>query len=127
MNDSIKQLSNSEIQLMNVIWSKNADQSSKEIIEATNQNNSWSKSTTLTIISRLKQKGYLTSYKKNRTSFYNATIAKENYMKFQSEKLIGQMNSSSIKNLFISLFNTNSISKNDIQELLELLKGKESL
>ena len=67
---SISKLPNSELQVMQYIWSQNKKLSSKEIIIEMSEENGWKQTTTLTVLSRLIKKEFLSVEKIGRYSYY---------------------------------------------------------
>ena len=121
----ISKLPHSELQVMQFIWSQNKKISSKDVILEMEEKNSWKQTTTLTLISRLIKRDFLSVEKIGRYSYYEPKIAEKDYIQFETNNFIDSFYQGSLKNM-LSLLNDNHKMKKDeledIQEWLENLK-----
>ena len=79
---SISKLPNSELKVMQYIWSENKKLSSKQIIKEMEEKNNWKQTTTLTILSRLIKKEFLKVEKIRRYSYYEPLIEEDTYVDY---------------------------------------------
>lgn len=121
----ISKLPHSELQVMQFIWSQNKKISSKDVILEMEEKNSWKQTTTLTLISRLIKRDFLSVEKIGRYSYYEPKIAEKDYIQFETNNFMDTFYQGSLKNM-LSLLNDNHKMKKDeledIQEWLENLK-----
>ena len=121
----ISKLPYSELQVMQFIWSQNKKTPSKDVILEMEEKNSWKQTTTLTLISRLIKRDFLSVEKIGRYSYYEPKIAEKDYIQFKTNNFMDTFYQGSLKNM-LSLLNDNHKMKKDeledIQEWLENLK-----
>ncbi|WP_165478865.1 BlaI/MecI/CopY family transcriptional regulator, partial [Clostridioides difficile] len=77
----INKLPHSELKLMKYIWGVDDVLASRDIIEAMKLKYDWKKSTTLTFLKTLVDKGFLTTYKVDRCTHYTIAIKEKDYLK----------------------------------------------
>ena len=114
-------ISDAEMELMSIIWKNKKPLTSKEII-ANLKDYQWKTTTVLTLLSRLVEKGYLSTQKNGRTYLYNYTITKNEYKKQCAKRFLDKFYKGSIKNFFVTLYEDDEISKEDLEELKALLE-----
>ena len=121
----ISKLPYSELQVMQFIWWQNKKTPSKDVILEMEEKNSWKQTTTLTLISRLIKRDFLSVEKIGRYSYYEPKIAEKDYIQFETNNFMDTFYQGSLKNM-LSLLNDNHKMKKDeledIQEWLENLK-----
>lgn len=120
---SISKLPNSELQVMQYIWSQNEILSSKEIITKMSKENGWKQTTTLTILSRLIKKEFLSVHKIGRYSYYEPIIKQDVYVDYETSNFMDTFYQGSIKNLLSSLSDKCKIHKNDLEDIQDWLKN----
>jgi BlaI family transcriptional regulator, penicillinase repressor len=120
----VEHLMNAEAEIMKYLWDQNGKPStSTEIRAALETKQGWSKSTVLTLIRRLVDKKII-ACKKRDVFYYTPLVTEEEYQEFQTKNFVGKIYNGSVKNLIASLCHADSLSKEDIQELRELLDRK---
>ena len=118
---SISKLPNSELQVMQYIWSQNKKLSSKEIITEMSEENGWKQTTTLTVLSRLIKKGFLSVEKIGRYSYYEPLIKQDAYVDYETANFMDTFYQGSIKNLLSSLNDKCKIEKNELEDIQDWL------
>ena len=117
-------ISDSELEVMKVIWNKNRPVTSLDIVEAF-ENKGWKKTTIGTFLTRLVEKGALSAEKQGKLYYYTPLISQKNYRMSQTKNLISNLYGGSIKDFAVSLFEEQSISEEDIKELKSIFVDKE--
>ena len=117
----ISELPSSELQVMQYIWSQNVKVSSKEIVEYMFEINNWKQTTTLTILSRLRKKEFLSVEKIGKYSYYKPLIEEKIYTNYETEKFIDKFYQGSLKKLLESLKNNNKINDSELEDIKQLL------
>lgn len=120
----MQKISESEMEIMNIIWKCGRGLSSKEIMEAIPEKQ-WKITTVLTLISRLADKGFLKSEKNGRGNIYYSTVSEKEYRKMCSKSFLNEFYEGSLKNFFAALYDDNEISDNDLEELKAILERGE--
>lgn len=97
----IKELPKSELRVMQVIWKYNKNEVPSTVItKKLEESKAWKRTTTLTLLSRLVDKGFLEVDKSRRCSYYTVKITKEEYLKFAIELFIRDVLEGNDKELY---------------------------
>ncbi|WP_238860595.1 BlaI/MecI/CopY family transcriptional regulator [Clostridium sp. YIM B02569] len=115
-------ISDAEMEIMKIIWNKNDQITTAEILDALPKENSWKVTTIMTLISRLTEKGILSVTKVGKLNNYFPKITEEEYKAIQTDNFLEDMHKGSVKSFMATLFNNKKISNKDIAELKEWLK-----
>ncbi|NSB16614.1 BlaI/MecI/CopY family transcriptional regulator [Clostridium beijerinckii] len=115
-------ISDAEMEIMKIIWKKNDQITTAEILDELPKENSWKVTTIMTLISRLTEKGILSVTKVGKLNNYFPKITEEEYKAIQTDNFLEDMHKGSVKNFMATLFNSKKISNKDIAELKEWLK-----
>lgn len=99
----IKKIPHSELKVMKFIWGVNADVSSKDVINAMEQKNNWKQTTTLTLLSRLVKKQFLSAKKLDRFTHYTIIVEEEDYLKLETLDFLNNVHNNSILSLVASI------------------------
>lgn len=106
-----------ELEIMKVIWANGGfETSTGEIVKAV-EAKGWKRTTVSTFLSRLVEKGALSSEKKGNNYYYTALISKKDYSAQKAKSLISSLFDGSAKQLCASLFEDGNLTKSDIEEL----------
>lgn len=122
---SILKLPHSELEVMQFIWSKNQKPSSKEVILEMSEKNNWKQTTTLTLLSRLIKKGFLSVEKIGRYSYYEPKVIEKDYIEFETENLLNRFYQGSLKNMLVLLNENHKIKKNELEDIQNWLENLE--
>ena len=126
MNKSVPQISESEIEVMKVLWEKDAS-TAKEIIAEIEKTNDWKPKTIQTLISRLVAKGAVSTEKKDAKSYiYSAIVKKEAYQSYANKSFIKKLYDGSLNLMLASFIKDVHLSKEDIKELKNILEEKQN-
>lgn len=118
-------ISNSEWDVMEILWEKNP-LSSKEIIEKARQKRDWKPTTIKTLISRLVDKNILSYEKIGKSYYYYPLLKKEECISVTSNKFINKFYKGELKAMLASFIEEYELSNEDINELKEILDKKKS-
>ena len=121
---SISKIPQSELSIMKVIWESEKALSSKEIINIMKEKTGWKRTTTLTLLSKLVQKEFLSSEKIKLYTYYTPIISKKEYLELETEYFFTNIHDGSLKSLITALHDNNEISESDINDLEEWIKQK---
>ena len=100
----------SELEIMKVIWAfKEESVSSKMITTNLEEIKGWKRTTTLTLLSRLVEKGFLEADKTRRLTYYTTNVGEEEYKLF------------SIKNFAKDVFDKDIEDMNKLKEIAKLI------
>ena len=119
----MKQITDSEMIIMEIIWGAEGTITSNYIQEHLPEDVTWKMTTITTFLSRLAAKEMIEVVDRNgRTNFYIPTMTEDEYTLKTTLKTLRGSSLKSIKNLIASLYETNDISKKNIAALKEWLQ-----
>ena len=114
----IQQVSDSELELMRIIWDNGGSALYAQIMEElVRTGHSWQKNTVITLLSRLVEKGFLRVRKLGRRNEYTATVSEADYQTAQTQVLVNKLYAGSAKGLVAALIRQEAISPGDYEEL----------
>ncbi|MGN1113320.1 MAG: BlaI/MecI/CopY family transcriptional regulator [Acutalibacteraceae bacterium] len=117
----MKKLFDSEIKVMEIIWS-NEPISAKQISIIAAETIGWNKNTTYTIIKKLEAKGFI---KRDDPDYVcTSLISRNDVQKAETQSLVDKLFGGSKKALFSALLEDEKLSDNDIQELREMIEKR---
>lgn len=115
---SAAQISDSELELMKIVWSAGGSALYAQIMEAlAERGRVWQKNTVITLLSRLVEKGFLTVRKLGRRNEYTAAVSEADYQAAQTQLLVNRLYAGSAKGLVAALIQRESISAAEYEEL----------
>ncbi|MFL8631332.1 BlaI/MecI/CopY family transcriptional regulator [Clostridioides difficile] len=114
----ISKLPHAELKLMKYIWRIDDVLASRDIIEAMKLKYDWKKSTTLTFLKTLVDKGFLTTDKVDRCTHYTIAIKEKDYLKVETKSFFSFMHNNSFKS-FISALHDDEVLDSKILDKLE--------
>lgn len=111
-------VSDSELQLMHIIWDLGGRARFAQVMDVLEGRNSpWNKNTVLTFLARLVDKGLLSTEKFGRRNEYIAQVSQQDYQASQAKNLVEKVYRGSAKGLVASLLQSDSLSQQDLEEL----------
>ncbi|WP_270654097.1 BlaI/MecI/CopY family transcriptional regulator [Streptococcus gordonii] len=122
MKTSIKRLPDGEFTILKVIWQLPNPTTSAQIMEKMGEDNHWKPQTLLTVLARLTEKGFLESVRKGRERQYTAIISEDEYLEVETSDFLKRYSGHSMGGLVKTLFSSNSLSDNELDELRSLLE-----
>ena len=117
-------ISESELEVMKVLWKVNQATSS-EIIENLKDKSEWKPKTIQTLITRLVSKEFINVDKSNKKSYiYSANINEHDYNNYASKSFLEKLYNGSINKMVLSFVKDNKLSKEEIEELKDILRDE---
>ena len=121
----IQQVSDAELQLMKIIWSKGGTALYAEIMEElTTTGRTWQKNTIITLLSRLIEKGLLKSNKIGRRNKYMAIVSETDYQAEQTKCFLDKLYEGNVKGLVATLIQSDMLTPEDYEELKTFWEGR---
>ncbi len=120
MND-IKKLPDSELEVMQAVWSIGDKAPRAEVERIVQGNNDLAQTTILTLLSRLADKGFIKAEKEGRSSVYTPLVSREDYLASQSRRFFDKLCGGNVS-VFASALSDSGISREDLAELKDLLE-----
>nr|WP_260510687.1 BlaI/MecI/CopY family transcriptional regulator [Paenibacillus polysaccharolyticus] len=117
--------SETELELMEVIWSCTPPVTSSELLDMFKEKGkAWKAQTISTFLSRLVDKGALTVTRQGRTNYYEPLLQPEDYKLQKTKTVLDGLYQGSVKNLVSAMYDGDKLSEKDIAELKQWLSEK---
>ena len=121
----LKRLSESELDIMLVIWRAPEALDTGEI--ARRLQKGWKIQAVQVVLGRLVNKGYLSCEKTGRLNYYTPLVTEADYRAAETETFVEKLYRNSPKSLIAALVQSQPLSKEDLEEIRALLdRGEES-
>ena len=114
-------ISDSELEVMKVLWQAGEALPVNVIRETLQQNRGWEATTVKTLIGRLLAKGVI-AQEKRKVFYYLPRITEAEYNAWATDNLIQKLYRGSAKNLVAALVQSEGLSQTDIEELRGLFR-----
>lgn len=126
MPRSIPQISDSELELMKIVWAQGGTARYAQVAEElVRSGRTWQKNTVITLLSRLVEKGLLAVGKIGRRNEYTALVSQEDYQAAQTRTLLDKLYQGEAKDLVARLIQRDMLSAQDYEELRRFWEGEE--
>lgn len=120
---SIPKISDSEWEIMKLIW-KSSPLTSEEMISSLSDKMNWSPPTIKTFINRLLKKGALGYEKSGRSYAYYPLVSEKECVLAESKNFVERVYDGATAMLFANFIEEEVLSNKEIEKLQELLEGK---
>ncbi|MBU8878851.1 BlaI/MecI/CopY family transcriptional regulator [Bacillus sp. FJAT-29790] len=115
---NVQKLSDTEMEVMEVIWDCKHPVTSSELLHTFAQKGKeWKSQTISTFLSRLVDKGALISTKQGRSNTYLPCISQEDYKLWETQNVLDGIYQGSVKKMISALYDGDKLSDEDIAEL----------
>lgn len=118
-----KTLPNSELELMVIIWKAGRPLTRMEIEEQLPKERQLSKTTVLSFLSRLEEKGFVRTEKRGRNNYYFPLVEAKDYRRQEGSSVLKKLYDNSVKKFVASLYDGKELSKDQIEELKDYLNS----
>lgn len=119
-----ERISDSELEIMKLLWKSGEALSSTEIREQLQRSMGWEATTIKTLISRLVNKKAILQ-EKRKVFYYSPIISEREYNSWATGRLIDKLYKGSASALVAALVDSNGLTDNDIEELRTLFRVEE--
>lgn len=114
-------ITKTEYEVLNALW-EHYPASANDIIQRLNKNKQWHDKTVKTLLSRLVKKQVINFDKQQRSYLYFPLVERNTYTEKESKSLVGRLFGGKVAPLVAGFANSDSLSKEDIDELKTLIK-----
>ncbi len=121
MENLAERISDSELEVMRLLWEAGTPLPISEIRIAMQQRKGWEPTTVKTLVNRLVAKKVLAQEKRN-VFYYIPLVSQEEYNSWATSQLIDKLYRGSAKNLVAALVHSDNLSDKDIQELRDFFR-----
>ncbi|HJF33037.1 MAG TPA: penicillinase repressor BlaI [Sporosarcina psychrophila] len=123
MEKNIPSISESEWEIMNVLWDK-APQTANDIIITLQESTDWKPKTIRTLLDRLVQKDVVGVNKNLRVYTFFPLYTQEKYQHAETESFIKRIYGGALKSMLVQFIQEDTLSDDDINELRSILNKK---
>lgn len=124
MNKSVEKISDSELEVMRVLWEAGDALPITKIRRSLQSSKGWEATTIKTLVQRLCAKGVLAQEKRN-VFYYSPLVSEQEYNDWATGDLIRRLYRGSAKELVAALVRSDGLSKSDVDELRAMFKVEE--
>ena len=117
-------LTEAEWQVMECLWPA-APRTGRAIIDALHKTTGWSRSTTLTLLRRLEDKGAVSAESEDGVKHYRPQVAREDAAVQETEHLLERVYQGSVSLMVSSLVKKQTLSQEEIDKLYAILREVE--
>lgn len=121
MANNIEKISDAELEVLKVVWTKKAPSTYAEIRTALGGENGWDSSTIRTLIRRLVEKGVLLQDKKD-VYYYTPKIAEAEFIKARTKEFLRKVYGGDAKHLISIMLGPDVLSPDELEEVKEFWK-----
>ena len=120
-----KQIFASEWKIMEYLWEE-SPRTLMQIVKAMNEQVGWAKSTVTTMVSRMEAKGLLHFEDGGKAKLIYPAVSREEVAAHESKSLVDRIFGGSVTSLVAQFVNNGSITRQEMDELYELLRNAEN-
>lgn len=121
MNSSIRRLPDSELEIMQAIWSCTPPVARTDIEEILKDTYPIALTTLLTLLTRLSEKGFIKIEKTGRSARYTPLITQQEYLASQSRRFLRKLCGGNLSTFATALCHS-GLSKEELAQLRDLLE-----
>ena len=125
MHSLAEKITDSELEIMHVLWEAGRPLSVTEIRQGLSSKRSWESTTVKTLIHRLHAKGAVEQSKQD-VYYYTPLISEAEYCGYVTEDLISKAYHGSALNLVAALVRSSGLSEEDLSELRAMFHGEDN-
>ena len=122
--EEFTRLPDTELEIMKVLWGEGRTLSTSEVKLLLERARPWNVSALQTLLNRLISRGFLESYKEGKNRFYRPLVSEKDYLAVENRLFLEKLNNRSLTKLVASLYESRSVSKEDLDELAEFIRDQ---
>ena len=123
MKKELISLPDAEFEVMDALWKCGGDRVTTVAIQK-QMNTEKKAQTVLTMLSRLAEKGFLSSEKLGKERTWSAEITEEEYRSFEAKKIVDRVYGGSLSELISAFYDGKGLTKEDAADLLAFIEKK---
>lgn len=121
MSKSIRRLPDGELEVMQAVWACTPPVSRTDLEEILGEKHPLAATTILTLLSRLVEKGFLSTERQGRSNYYTPLVSKQHYLAAQSRRFVDTLCGGKMS-VFAAALCDSGLTKEDLAELRDLLE-----
>ncbi|MDE7246617.1 MAG: BlaI/MecI/CopY family transcriptional regulator, partial [Lachnospiraceae bacterium] len=106
-------ISDAELEILEVLWAAGDALNANEIRAHLNQKKDWERTTVLTLIRRLLDKGMI-AQEKRKVYYYSPLVERNDYVKEETKSFLNKFFKGNVRNLAAALIEDENLSREDI-------------
>ena len=122
--ETMKKLPDAEFEVMKVVWANEPPITTSEIMKLLGNERNWKIQSLVSFMLRLVEKGFLRSEKHGKERTYYPLISMGEYRKFETGNYAKQYHNGSFLDLVTTLYDDETLSDEDIDELYQWVKKR---
>lgn len=115
-----KRLPDAELAVMQAVWAQSGEVGRADI-EGALASHGWSTNTLNTYLTRLCEKGFLTSRREGRNNLYTPLVSRDKYLEFESRSVLKRLYGGSLGSFVAALNAEQPLELREIDELRQFL------
>ena len=121
----MKNISEAELEVMQVLWQK-GESTSLEIISEVKKKKEWKNNTIMTLVSRLVNKEFIDVIREDKSLLiYKPRVSEYDYKSKETNNFIEKLYNGSINNMLVAFAKSKKLSKKDLEDLIKLVGDEE--
>ncbi|MBQ8299147.1 MAG: BlaI/MecI/CopY family transcriptional regulator [Clostridia bacterium] len=121
----MKNISEAELEVMQVLWQKGAS-TSLEIISEVKKKKEWKNNTIMTLVTRLVNKEFIDVIREDKSLLiYKPKVSEYDYKSKETNNFIDKLYNGSINNMLVAFAKSKKLSKQDLEDLIKLVGDEE--
>ena len=120
-NQLADKISDSELEVMKLLWQAEDALPVTEIREALQKSRGWEATTVKTLVSRLVSKGVIRQ-EKRKVYYYTPLISEQEYNGWATNHLIERLYHGNARDLVAALVHSDGLTRDDLEELRQMFK-----
>lgn len=117
-------LTAAEWYLMECLW-EHAPRTGREVVEFMQESQAWNRSTTLTMLRRMTEKGQISCSEENGIRVYAPLIPRDEALREETDSFLHRAYQGSVSMLLSALTRQQDLSRDEIDELYQILRHAE--
>lgn len=118
----MQRLPETELDIMLALWDAEKPPVPRNYFDEKLADKNWSVNALNSFLSRLEEKGFLSSEKKGKNKFYRAEVSREKYISQESRSILKKLYRGSVKNFILSIADQDGLDDSEIDELQQYLE-----
>lgn len=115
----VYEISGAELEVMQILWKHSKAMKVQDVCDEL-PDGKWEYRTVATLLLRMKEKGAVECHKENKVNYYTPLLNKEAYTKSQTKSFVQKLYNGSVKDLAVSLFKSDEMTKDEIDEIRKM-------
>ena len=124
MKKKISRIPDTELEIMQVIWSNPTPITTADVKTVLEKKRRWSIGALQTLLNRLIDRGFLEAGVQGKSKTYVPLVTEEEDLALESSSFLQKLTGHSVTRLVASLYDSKSITDKDLKELKEFIESK---